>query len=128
MTTKGDCGAVTSRPGYEAVDAVNVISMNIRPDLGLLIAWIPLPNLQGPLGELLGEFGSDTCMHEQSSTCKANLAGVVVLLERQSRSEIKVSVVKDDGRALATKLEGAGREVIGGGVCDQFRGRHGSSE
>ena len=82
-----------------------MLEVDIRPDLGFLIARIALLDLRSTLSELCGERLGNALLYEQSSASKAHLAGVVVLLDRELNSEIEIGVVEDHCRALAAEFE-----------------------
>ena len=100
-----DGGAVRLRAVDESLHALDVLEVDVRADLRLLVARITLADHRGPLGEPRGERVGDSVLHQQAGPGEAHLASVVVLLDRQIDREIEVGIVEDHGGALATELE-----------------------
>ena len=101
----GDRGSVLASAFNEAGNPFDVREVNIRPDLGRLVARIALRDLCSTLDEPGGERLGDALLHEQPGAGKTYLACVVILLDRKIDGEVEVGVVEDDGRALAAELE-----------------------
>ena len=67
-------------------------------------------------------------MDEDAGTGEADLARVVVLLDRQFRGQLEISVGEHDERALAAQFEAARGEIVRGGLRDGLGGRHRAGE
>ncbi len=102
--------------------------MDLRAEVGELLARVTLADLAHLRGQSLGELLRDRLVHEQARAGEADLAGVVVLLRRNLCCDAEVGVLHDDRRRLAAQLEGQGREVVGGRAGDGLGGRHRAGE
>jgi len=81
-------GAVGLGAIDEALHPLDVLEMDVRADLGVLVARVALPDLRSALAEALGERLGDPALHEQARAREADLTGVVVLLDREIDGQI----------------------------------------
>jgi len=102
--------------------------MDLRAEVGGLLARVTLANLAHLRGESLGKLLRDRGVHEQARAGETHLAGVVVLLRCDLGGDAEVGVVHDDRRRLATQLEGQRREVVRCCAGDGLGGGHGAGE
>ncbi len=97
-----------------------------RSDVG--VAGVALAQGGDLVGERLLERIREALVHEQPGAGEADLARVVVLLDRQVDREVEVGVAEDDARALAAELEADRGEVLCCRSGDRLRGRHRTGE
>ena len=83
LTAVDDRGACTSCSFDEAFDPLDVLEVDVGPDLSLLLTRVTLPNLRSALDESLLERIGDALLHQQSGAGKTHLTRVVVLLDRE---------------------------------------------
>lgn len=79
--------------------------MDLRPDVGVLVTRISLPERAGLCQEPLGEVVHDGLFYEQARAGETDLAGVVVLRDRGGHREVEVGVGEDQQWRLAAQLQ-----------------------
>ena len=77
---------------HEAVDLLQLARVDVRPDVGGLVARVALLQRRGLLDEAAGELLGDRLLDQDAGRGQAHLAGVVVLLHREVDGQVQVGV------------------------------------
>ena len=102
--------------------------MDLRPDVGVGVARIPLLECSGFLGEGGGESVGNLLVHENAGAREAHLPSVIELVDSEGRCQPDVGVLHHYEGALTTEFEGAGGEVVGRGPGYQLGGGYRAGE